>query len=232
MADNTSSQLYLALQRKGFNPNHVAEVGVWQPGTSNIRDYILAGIRTTLVEPDPESIELIRKQFPTENLTLHEVAIYDRNGELELCKRAASTFVKSLPSSPTLVNDRFEIDDADTLVVQARVFNEIDDGSIDLISIDVEGSEWYVLQNMLSRPAVISIETHGGLYTNPYLEEIRAWLDDNQYLIWYKDKSDSVYVRKDSIHISLSDRLRLFLRNIHLALRTFRKRVKRLLQQR
>jgi len=232
MTQATISELQQALNDRGFKPRHVSEVGVWHPQTSNVRGYIHQGIRATLVEPDPESAALIRQEFPADNLTLHQVAVFERNGELELCKRAASTFVKSLPSSPTLVNDRFEIDDADTLVVQARVFNEIDDGSIDLISIDVEGSEWYVLQNMLSRPTVISIETHGGLYTNPYLGEIRAWLDNNHYLIWYKDKSDSVYVRKDSIHISLGDRLRLFLRNIHLALRRFRKRVKRLLQKR
>ena len=227
MPESSISQLQQALDARGFTPKHVAEVGVWHPQTSNVRGYIHQGIRTTLVEPDPESIALIRKEWPGDNLSLHEVAIFERNGELELCKRAASTFVKSLTSSPTLVNDDFDLNSAETFTVRAQVFNEIDDGSIDLISIDTEGSEWYVLQNMLSRPAVISVETHGGMYINPNIEKINNWMMENGYVIWYKDNSDSVYVQADRIPVSAQDKVLLFLKNIRLALRAGRKRLKR-----
>ena len=55
--------LYRKLTQKGFRPAHAAEVGVWRPDTSNLHDYVLQGTRCTLVEPDPDSIRLIRERF-------------------------------------------------------------------------------------------------------------------------------------------------------------------------
>ena len=49
--------LFEKVKRKKFKPTHVAEVGVWHPKTSNIYQFIIENIRTTLVEPDPESIK-------------------------------------------------------------------------------------------------------------------------------------------------------------------------------
>ncbi len=225
-----NSRLYKKAHGKGFSPGHVAEVGVWHPETSNIYRFIKDGVRTTLVEPDPDSIARIKKEFAADNITLHEVAIYDSTCKLELCKREASTFVSKLPSSPTLVNDDFDKDQAETFTVDAVLFNTIDDGSIELISIDTEGSEWYVLQNMISRPAIISIETHGGMYINPFIDEINTWLSDNRYTLWYQDKSDSVYLKSDEIPVSLFERIQQLMMGLYLYLRNRRKRLKRFLK--
>ena len=214
------------LERKGYRPEHVAEVGVWMPEMSNVFDYIEAGIRTTLVEPDTASIGRIKDRFGSyENVTLHEVAAYEFDGELELSQREASTFVSELEASPAIVNDGYELRDADKFTVRCTTFDTIDDGSIDLLSVDTEGSEWYVIKYLKSRPAVISVETHGALYTNPHLADIRAWMAANGYALYFKDKSDSVYVRPERVAVSPVDRLKLAWTDFRLGLRRFRKRL-------
>ena len=53
----------------------------------------------------------------------------------------------------------------------------------DVIFIDIEGSEWFVRKNMISRPNVVSIETHGALYVNPFKNEINNWMKAEGYMI-------------------------------------------------
>jgi len=224
--ENPLKVIYRKLNKKGFVPKHVAEVGVWNPETSNVFDYIEAGVRTTLVEPDPESIRRIEEKFGGKpNVTLHTVAAYDFEGTLELSQRDASTFVSALESSPAIVNDDYVVDEADQFSVNCTTFDTIDDGSIDLISIDTEGSEWYVLKYIQSRPDVISIETHGAAYTNPFINEIKSWMAANDYVTFFKDNSDSVFVRRGRIGLNLGDKVRLALKNAMIALRRFRKQL-------
>jgi len=236
MINNGNSVLYQRVRAKGFRPSHVAEIGVWHPNTSNIYKYIQDGVRTTLVEPDPESINLIKDAFNNKrNVSLHEIAVCDFNGEVDLCKRLSSTFVNSLPYSPALINDDCDIQETERFTADAKLFSEIDDGTIELISIDTEGNEWFAIKNMVSRPAVISIETHGGMYTNPYLKELIKWMQDNHYTLWYKDKSDSVFVLNNVVSVTFADRLRLLKSNIYIVLKSSKKRVskkiRRLLRQ-
>ncbi len=226
MNDRPEKRLFRKLETKGFRPQHVVEVGVWMPEMSNIFDYIEAGIRTTLVEPDGASIERIKDRFGDyENVTLHEVAAYDFEGELELSQRDASTFVSELEASPAIVNDGYEVTDDDKFTVKCTTFDTLDDGSIDLISVDTEGSEWFVIKYIKSRPDVISIETHGAAYTNPHLDKITSWMANNGYSLYFKDKSDSVYVRPERIKLGMGDRLALAWTDFRLGLRRFRKRL-------
>lgn len=91
----------------------------------------------------------------------------------------ASTFASEIPSSPALANDKFDINKANTFTIEAKRFDEIDDGTIDVLSIDTEGCDWYVIQNMISRPTVISIETGTKSYVNPFIKEIKEWMQAN-----------------------------------------------------
>ena len=207
-------RIYRKLTKKGFRPTHIAEVGVYHPETSNLYDFIMDGVRTTLVEPDP-------------NVTLHEVAIYERSGTITLAQREASTFISELESSPAIVNDEYSVDTHDVFEVKAKTFDEIDDGSIQLLSVDIEGSEWFVIQNLVSRPAVLSLETHGAMYTNPKMKELDAWLKANDYIPWFKDRSDTVYVKKGSVKITLLDKISLALYEVYLFIRKKRKALKK-----
>ena len=226
MIKNSNSILYRRLKAKGFRPSHVAEIGVWHPQTSNVYQYIQDSIRTTLVEPEPISIAMIKSEFMSlDNVTLYECALCDFNGRVELCQRESSTFVSSLSVSPAIVNDDYDVKQTDKFTAEARLFSEIDDGTIDLLSVDTEGPEWFVIKHMTSRPAVISIETHGGMYVNPLLDKLQQWMNENNYALWYKDKSDSVFVLSGTISVSILDKIRLVSSNLSIAYRAGKKRL-------
>ena len=215
------------LKKKKYLPHHVCEVGVWHPRTSNIKYYIEKDIKTLLIEPDLESIALIEKKWgDKKNLTLKTFACTDFEGTIDLHKAGSSSFVSSTNNSPAIVNDSFDIKKNVSTKVDAKKFSSEDPGDINLISIDTEGSEWYVIKHMISRPDIISIETHGGYYINPYIEEIKKWMDKHNYALWFKDNSDSVYVKKDVIKINFIELLSLSLKNIHLFFRRYRKGIK------
>lgn len=219
--------IYRRLTQKGFKPLHVAEVGVYLPETSNILDYIKQGIRTTLVEADPRYVTAIQKYFGNKYpITLHPVAVFDSEGTLELVNRAASTFASILDNSPALVNDAYQKHDADKFTVPAKRFDSLDDGTIDLLSIDIEGCEWYVLKYMKSRPSVVSVETHGKRYINPFMREITDWMEQNDYELWYKDSSDSVYIRRGLFLITAADRRNLLVNEWILAWKRFKANLK------
>ncbi len=205
-------------------PTHVAEVGVYHPETSNIYDYIIGGVKTTLVEPDPESIKLIKEHFAERNnVILYPYAIFNRSGKINLIQRAASTFIGDLETSPAIINDNYQLDLKDSISVESKKFSEIDKGDIDLISIDIEGSEWFVISDMVSRPSVISIETHGGIYINPYLDKIEGWMKENGYKLWYQDKSDSVYIKPSVVALNVGDKFKLYLYKVYLKIRKAKK---------
>jgi FkbM family methyltransferase len=215
------------LERKGFLPRHVAEVGVYHPATSNILPYVRQGLRCTLVEPDPRSIAAIKEHFAgLPNVTLHEVAVFDRGGRIELTQRQASTFVSELSASPAIVNDGYQDRAEDRFTVEARTFDQLDDGSIDLLSVDVEGSEWFVVKHMVSRPAVLSLETHGGAYRNPHLGEILRWTRSEGYQVLAKTLADTVFVRPGVVPVTLGDRARLAAMELRLAIRRARKQLR------
>ena len=93
------------------------------------------------------------------------------------------------------MNDGYVIAAGRSFTVPAVTFDTIDDGTIDVLAIDIEGGEWFVLRHLVSRPAIISVETHGKRYVNPYRAEIDAWMRAEGYGAWYRDDSDTVYRR-------------------------------------
>jgi FkbM family methyltransferase len=231
MRKGMGKTLHRKVANKNITVSHVCEVGVFLPEMSNIIDFIVTDrVKTTLVEPDPRSIAAIREYFRDyENVTLLPYAVYDHDGELELVQRNASTFVAALPYSPALVNDNYTIRKEDTFSVSCKRFDRIDDGSIDLLSVDTEGSEWYVIKYLKSRPAVISVETHGKSYLNPFLKEIAGWMSSNGYARWYMDGSDTVYYREGAFPVSAGEKIRLFSKGITVGFRRARKRAGKIL---
>jgi len=203
--------IYKRLKDRKIQFNHVCEVGVYLPETSNIINFIKDDIRTTLVEADPETVEKIKTYFSGYNIEVVPVAVWDTSGVIKLSKAAASTFVTQLDASPAIINDKYQVKEENTFEVPCKVFSEIDDGTIDLLSVDIEGGEWYVIKHLKSRPKVISIETHGKYYVNPFIKEIEAWLVKENYITWYKDRSDTIYVKNGLLNPSFSENVTTFL---------------------
>ena len=226
MRAGTEKTLYKKFLSKKIRVDHVCEVGVWLPEMSNVLDFIVTDrIRTTLVEPDPKSIAAIRSYFQDySNVELLPYAAYDRHGQLELVQRNASTFVSTLPYSPAQVNDAYRIRQEDRFTVECRRFDELDDGSIDLLSVDTEGSEWYVIRYLKSRPLIISVEMHGKSYLNPFHSEIAAWMNAQGYGKWFMDKTDIVYYKKGAFEITAAEKWQLLLMDAAVRFRRARKR--------
>ena len=126
---------------------------------------------------------------------------------------------------PALANDGYVPDPSDRIRVNASTFNTLDDGTIDVLSVDTEGSEWWVIKHLVSRPAVVSVETHGGAYVNPFLAEIETWMKEQGYRLWYKGKTDSVYLREEALSISAVEQIQLAYMSVRIRLRRARKRM-------
>lgn len=203
---------------------HACEVGVYLPETSNVADFIESGIQTTLVEADPESVNLIKERFGEyPNVSIHPVAVFNRRGRVKLSRAKASTFITELPESPALVNDSYVKNSQNEFETDCVLFSDIDDGTIDLLSIDIEGAEWFVLSEMKSNPMVVSVETHGKYYTNPYINKIRAFMFGNGYSEWFVDLSDTVYLNKNAGNVTLGEKLILAFKKIRIFSRKMRK---------
>ena len=218
--------IYARLKRRGILFQHVCEVGVYLPETSNIIDFIKAGVRATLVEADPDTVAKIKDYFLGYNIQVVPVAVWDNNGVIKLSKAAASTFVTQLQSSPAIVNDDYKVSEENTFKVPCLKFSEIDDGTIDLLSVDIEGGEWYVVKHLISRPSVISIETHGKYYTNPFIKEIESWMAHENYITWYKDLSDTVFIKRDLLQPTTSEIVSTQLTLFKLSLKKFKRILK------
>jgi FkbM family methyltransferase len=229
MRPGTEKKLYKKIRSKKITLVHICEVGVFLPEMSNILDFIVKDrVRTTLVEPDPKSIAAIRVYFRDyPNVELMPYAAYDHHGTLELVQRNASTFAADLPYSPALVNDGYQVRQEDKFTVECRRFDELDQGAFDLLSVDTEGSEWYVIKYLKSRPLVVSVEMQGKSYLNPFYKEIVAWMKAEGYERWYMDKTDVVYCKRGSIVITGGERIQLVWMTFYVWMRRVRKRAAR-----
>ncbi len=220
-------RLYKKLKAKQFTPKNMCEVGVYLPEESNVLQFINDGIAATLVEADPNYVVQMKEYFKAKpKVTFVEAAVFDSKGNVELSRTGASTFISNLEKSPALINDGYQVNEEEKFTAKAILFSEIDNGDFDLLSVDIEGAEWFVIKHLVSRPAVISLETHGKYYVNSKLPEISRWMADNDYHIWYKDKSDTVYVKRGTFSIGLLDNLSLLKTNLGLSLVRLKGKIK------
>lgn len=221
------NRLFEQVRRKQVNVARVAEIGVYCPHTSHVIDFINAGVPAILVEADPKCVKDIRKFFETSDVMIYPFAIWDDETLVTLYRVGASTFVSGIETSPAKINDGYTEHRKDAFQVQSKRFSSIDPGDIDLISIDVEGAEWYVLKHMVSRPAIISLELRAGKYKNPFSAQINSWLANNQYRLWYHDDTDSVYYRSGLVTLTSFERLALAPRNCRVNATHFWQRITR-----
>lgn len=210
-----------ALDGLGFSPLHAVECGAAHPTTSLLRDYVAGGIRCDLFEPNPRLFHCLyhgydKGDFATtwpavsryphdfagwghlSNVRLFNVALGDFAGYGRLFEHNASSYIEGV-ASPARVNDKPDETLLPSYLVTVQPFDLYDDGTIDLLVADCEGSEWFIIKRLKSRPTIICAEMHGGLYRNPHGAEIEAWIKDNGYQPLIATDSDIVWGRKDKI---------------------------------
>lgn len=222
-----ATQIYERLSKYLIEIKIVFEVGVYLPETSNVIDFIKDNKKVILVEPDPITQIKISEYFRNQsNITLLPFAVYDFDGTIELSKANASTFISELSASPAIVNDKFEVDKHDKFTAECRKFSSIDPGNIDLLCVDIEGAEWFVLKHLISKPKVISLETHGKYYKNPNSSQINEWMKSNGYAAWYMDGSDTVYTHKCFLKPTTVDKIHLLNTNLLIKLKALKRFLK------
>jgi hypothetical protein len=78
----------------------------------------------------------------------------------------------------------------------ADTFEKYDQGDIDLLLLDMEGFEWAVISKLVSRPKIIAVETHHeNRSSNPNLDKIHEWMNNNTYKTLFKNTSDTYFIR-------------------------------------
>ena len=180
-------EIYFKCKSLNIKPMHIAQVAIYIPKKSNVLDFINDGIRTILMEANLNVTSVFETYFKgSENISLYPVAAYYKNGTISLYQRAGSTFIGDIGVHPAIINDYYKIADEDKFEVETKKFSAIDDGTIELLSVGIERAEWYVMQELISRPTVISEETHSKYYIKPELKELKAYMDQHGYIIWQK----------------------------------------------
>jgi FkbM family methyltransferase len=192
------------IQKTNIKYQHVVEVGVYKPETANTLGFIKEGIFCTLFEANPNIAKEINNKFYDKyNIEVHSVALSSYKGVIKLYDAGPSSFCETIDHSPAVMHDGKLKDELNYIEVQSEVFSTFDKGDIDILSIDIEGGEWDVINNMVSRPKVICIETQSRDYINPKIKELTWWLDKNNYQIWFVDDTDTIFVKKGLVKYNL-----------------------------
>jgi hypothetical protein len=189
----------------GLTPRHVVEVGVNEPEKCSVARFIGDGIPATLVEPLPWCAANLRKAFPSARVV--EAVCAKEAGEVTLYDRGEGAWIEDVPKGGApdehpqhgnMKRDTF-FEQYKRRVRAIRFADEIDAKDIDILAVDTEGAEWFVVGQMQkARPRLIRVETHFSHtgYRNPYWSEITDRLASLGYTPAVQDVSDTLFIRR------------------------------------
>ena len=184
-----------------FNPKVICEIGVFTADSIQCHDFLNDNVEFILVEANPKCYGSLKQAYNKSNFQIFNKAICDINGKIKLYNRGSepdpSAHIESISNCPASINDGYIKSEDDSILCDACTFDKIDPGNIDILCVDIEGAEWFVLKHMISRPKIIKLEIHGGNYLNPFLNEIEKWMLDNNYYIIDQGVNDFVFKKKE-----------------------------------
>lgn len=184
---------------------HLFEVGCI--GESSWHNFLSEDCRLDIVEPVPRNLAAIReiyKDYP--NVFVHSYAVWKESGPLKMYDLERVSYVDGVASpaigtydgmaAPNVVARTlsYKPKEENLVEVEAVTFDQLDDGSIDMLDLDMEGSEWYALEKMVSRPKIIVVET-GVRRNHPFMKEIDGWAEENGYIEFAHEDSNSWFKR-------------------------------------
>lgn len=199
-------------------PRTLIEFGAAHPTTQRLTHFIDAGFKCILVEANPRLYYCLTSgwnmgdfketwpalpaqpyQYPPltgARLSIVNAAIVETAGPVTFYEANASSFVKGV-LSPTVVNDGFKPDNKTIeYTVPGKTMAGFDDGEIDVLLADVEGSEWWCLKDLKSRPKVIVLELWGQSFVNQNINKISGWMYENGYGFLGRDETDGIFIRR------------------------------------
>ena len=169
------------LERYGFRPNMVFDIGVAY-GTFELYDAFPSAFYH-LIDPTSESLHHMRLLERQLNCQVHQVALGDRDGEVDIEIRSdiqAATLLEDTTEREVLRHDRVPLRRLDGLV------DDIERPS--LCKIDVQGAELMVLEGMTgcldSMDAVIvETSTIASLKGGPELHDIVHFMHGHGFVV-------------------------------------------------
>ena len=195
-------------------PRTLIECGAAHPATYRLGHYVNEGrAKVILVEANPRLYYCLtqgfewgdfQREWPNIVSPPHEyapvsgplvrivhAAVVDEigTGTIKLYECNASSFVGGT-NSPARINDRYIEQDKDAYEVPTITIDRLDDGEVDVLLADVEGSEWFCIKHLISRPRLIVLEMKGQSYVNPHADEIDNWMKENGYQELESDATD------------------------------------------
>jgi len=173
----------------------IYEIGVGPLGTCRSRPY-WEKAECVLFEPLISFYQEITKttsKYP--NVKVHNLAIYDYNGQCSFIESNQISHIKGI-KSPYV---QFGSSGGRTTSCRCATMDKYDPGNIDLLFLDMEGAEWFALKNLISRPKKIIVETQIPTYKNPYLNEITQWMKFNKYHATEKIGADTVWEKTHKV---------------------------------
>jgi FkbM family methyltransferase len=158
----------------------------------------------TLFEPNPILYKsLLKKVKDINNIKLYNIAIFNEEKIGELVCAGVLSYIRDIPSpiNTIYLNKLNEILSEFTIPVNFMKFDSFDKGDIDYLILGMEGSEFTVFENLISRPHIISLHNYFAndyKYTFPYFDYIKNWCVKNNYYIIF-GIPDILLVNKKSI---------------------------------
>jgi len=179
-----------------FKPRTICEVGTGGYTCVLQTEYILdLDCKFIFVEANPVSFGILNQNFGNNSkFKLYNVAVADENKKgkyytHQANSEDASGYIEGINSSAILKGYNFQ----NVIEIDFIKFSEIDDGTIDILIADIEGAEYFLLKNMISRPKIIILET----VFQDKLNEINTWMTDNNYTLIKSEGEDSMFVKNE-----------------------------------
>jgi FkbM family methyltransferase len=163
----------------------IFEIGVGEYWQCRTLQYKNTDVECWLFEPNPISFKEIQRNLSDfNNFKLFNCAIGSENKTTNFFLAKGSSFIEGV-TSPEITHNPNSEKLLEKIQIDVKNIKEFDDGDIDVLLLDVEGSEFDIIKSMVSRPKDIVVEMHsfGVKYKNPFFNEIMEWMNSNNYSI-------------------------------------------------
>jgi FkbM family methyltransferase len=177
----------------------IFEIGVGEFNQCRTLNYINTDIECYLFEPNPISFKQIEENLGKySNFKLFNIALGSENKEGYLYIARGSSFLEGV-ESPEKTSNSLAEEQLQKEKIEIRDIKDFDDGSIDILLLDTEGSEFDIIKNLISRPKQIIVEMYsfGVGYKNPYFDQIMNWMLNNNYKL-INQHEDFVFEKNES----------------------------------
>jgi FkbM family methyltransferase len=204
----------IILSKTTINPNSVLEIG---SRDGHDAEYLRSFFRVLksnvfVVEPNPEQFKKIKNSYPEFNL--YQSAIYNKTGVMKFnaVRDESLIGVSSLLERNDDIYSKINSEQIEVQVITGQeLLNQINQPSIDICKVDVEGATYEVLESFGdSIESILSFHLeceHYQVWTNQKLyDDISKFLLEKgfeqvffEYVNGVKQQSDSIWVSKKYI---------------------------------